>query len=275
MGTLCCCEPPINMKAYLDIDIGDAARYATELAAWQRAADFCAAVGSQYGLSSNVEELDEDGVAMLKEAYASDPNWASKGECSTTKPAPIRAGRIVVELYDKEVPKTVENFKCLLTGEKGLGKASKKPLHYKGNKFHRVVKGFCCQGGDIVRCDGSGGDSIYGGQFNDEKPGLKFKHDARGILSMANSGKNTNTSQFFFTLAAAPQCDGREPQRACQVDVRTAARTAQHGTGCGWPIPKRQTCMPLDLNMHVLSLKSPACLPTSTLRSARWWHSPC
>lgn len=47
MGTLCCCEPPINMKAYLDIDIGDAARYATELAAWQRAADFCAAVGSQ------------------------------------------------------------------------------------------------------------------------------------------------------------------------------------------------------------------------------------
>ncbi len=119
------------MKAYLDIDIGDAARYATELAAWQRAADFCAAVGSQvrdrnkghqslfklyvfnlycivaaalqYGLSSNVEELDDDGVAMLKEAYASDPNWASKGECSTAKPAPIRAGRIVVELYDKEV----------------------------------------------------------------------------------------------------------------------------------------------------------------------------
>jgi cyclophilin family peptidyl-prolyl cis-trans isomerase len=56
--------------------------------------------------------------------------------------------------------------------------------------------------------DGSGGDSIYGGKFNDEKPGLKLKHDAAGILSMANSGKNSNSSQFFFALAAAPQCDG-------------------------------------------------------------------
>eukprot|EP00198_Chlamydomonas_reinhardtii_P000963 XP_001690298.1 peptidyl-prolyl cis-trans isomerase, cyclophilin-type [Chlamydomonas reinhardtii] len=147
--------------------------------------------------------------SMLLEAYAGDPSWASKGDASTRRPADIRAGRVVVELYDKEVPKTVDNFKCLLTGEKGLGKSSKKPLHYKGNKFHRVVKGFCCQGGDIVRGDGSGGDSIYGGQFNDEKPGLKFKHDAPGVLSMANSGKNTNTSQFFFTLAPAPQCDGK------------------------------------------------------------------
>jgi cyclophilin family peptidyl-prolyl cis-trans isomerase len=56
--------------------------------------------------------------------------------------------------------------------------------------------------------DGSGGDSIYGGKFNDEKPGLKLKHDAAGILSMANSGKNSNSSQFFFTLGPAPQCDG-------------------------------------------------------------------
>jgi cyclophilin family peptidyl-prolyl cis-trans isomerase len=56
--------------------------------------------------------------------------------------------------------------------------------------------------------DGSGGDSIYGGKFNDEKPGLKLKHDAAGLLSMANSGKNSNSSQFFFTLGPAPQCDG-------------------------------------------------------------------
>ncbi|KAG2493782.1 hypothetical protein HYH03_008002 [Edaphochlamys debaryana] len=197
------------MKAFLDIDIGDSARYATEFAAYQRAADWLAAVGAQYGLSGKVEDLDEDSASTLREAYAADPTWAAKGEASTTKPPPIRAGRIIVELYDKEVPKTVENFKCLLTGEKGLGKASKKPLHYQGNKFHRIVKGFCCQGGDIVRGDGSGGDSIYGGAFNDEKPGLKYKHDGPGLLSMANSGKNTNTSQFFFTLAAAPQCDGK------------------------------------------------------------------
>jgi cyclophilin family peptidyl-prolyl cis-trans isomerase len=78
----------------------------------------------------------------------------------------------------------------------------------QGTKFHRIVSGFCCQGGDVVRGDGSGGDSIYGGKFNDEKQGLKLKHDAVGVLSMANSGKNSNSSQFFFTLAAAPQCDG-------------------------------------------------------------------
>ncbi|GLI64847.1 hypothetical protein VaNZ11_008230, partial [Volvox africanus] len=198
-----------NMRAYLDIDIGDTAAYAIAFAAYQRAADWLAAVGAQYGLTGKPEELDADGATLLREAYISDPSWAGKGEVSTVKPAPVRAGRITVELFDKEVPKTVENFRCLLTGEKGLGKASKKPLHYRGSKFHRIVKGFCCQGGDIVRGDGSGGDSIYGGQFNDEKPGLKIKHDGPGVLSMANSGKNTNTSQFFFTLAAAPQCNGK------------------------------------------------------------------
>lgn len=57
--------------------------------------------------------------------------------------------------------------------------------------------------------DGSSGDSIYGGKFNDEKGALKKKHTGPGVLSMANSGKNSNTSQFFFTLAAVPQCDGK------------------------------------------------------------------
>ena len=68
-------------------------------------------------------------------------------------------------------PQTAENFRCLCTGERGLGKASKKPLHFKGGRFHRIVAGFCCQGGDVVRGDGSGGDSIYGGKFNGAQPG--------------------------------------------------------------------------------------------------------
>lgn len=65
------------------------------------------------------------------------------------------------------------------------------------------------QGGDIVRNDGAGGESIYGKKFNDEKDGLKRKHCARGLLSMANAGKNTNSSQFFLTFGPAPQCDGK------------------------------------------------------------------
>jgi peptidylprolyl isomerase len=78
----------------------------------------------------------------------------------------------------------------------------------QGCQFHRVESGFCCQGGDIVKGDGSSGDSIYGGRFNDEKAGLKLKHSEAGVCAMANSGKHSNTSQFFITLAAAPQCDG-------------------------------------------------------------------
>jgi len=79
----------------------------------------------------------------------------------------------------------------------------------QGVRFHRIVRGFCCQGGDVVKRDGSAGESIYGGKFNDEKAGIAMKHGRAGLLSMANSGKNSNSSQFFFTLAPAPQCDGK------------------------------------------------------------------
>ena len=116
-------------------------------------------------------------------------------------PAALRAGRIVVDLLTDVAPKTCENFRCLCTGERGLGKSSKKPLHYKGTRFHRVVSGFVMQGGDVVRKDGSGGDSIYGGKFKDERAGLRVAHGGRGAVAMANSGKNSNTSQFYVTLS--------------------------------------------------------------------------
>jgi len=115
-------------------------------------------------------------------------------------------GEVVVKLYTEELPRTCANFQALCTGEKGKGKIWKKPLHYKGCKFHRVIPRFMIQGGDFSHGDGRGGESIYGETFADE--GFLYKHDRPGLVSMANSGVNANSSQFFITLAPAPHLDG-------------------------------------------------------------------
>jgi len=117
------------------------------------------------------------------------------------------AGRVVFRLFDSIVPRTALNFKCLCTGERGVGSTTGKDLSYENTIFHRVIPGFMCQGGDFSKRDGTGGESIYGGKFADEA--FRVKHTKYGQLSMANAGPNTNGSQFFITFGNAPHLDGK------------------------------------------------------------------
>lgn len=112
-------------------------------------------------------------------------------------------GNMLVKFEDKKSPVTVANFIGLAEGKIPNNTKAKGVPFYDGTIFHRVIKDFMIQGGDP---EGTGmGDPGY--KFADEKNDLK--HSGKGILSMANSGPNTNGSQFFITEVATPWLDGR------------------------------------------------------------------
>merc|ERR1740139_553341 len=114
-------------------------------------------------------------------------------------------GRIKIELFVKECPKTCENFRQLCTGQHTR---NGQPVGYKYSTFHRVIKDFMIQGGDFLNNDGTGKTSIYYDNKGFDDENLSLKHDSPGILSMANSGPNTNGCQFFITCEPGPSLDG-------------------------------------------------------------------
>lgn len=155
--------------------------------------------GTYYGMTYKSYTKREDGVDP-KEGKITDKTFMDL----TIDGVPI--GRVEFGLFGDDVPVTTENFRALCTGEKGLGFQGK-ALHYKGMRFHRIIPGFMCQGGDITKENGMGGECIYGKKFPDEN--FKFDHGNCMALSMANSGPNTNSSQFFITTGQTPWLDGR------------------------------------------------------------------
>jgi peptidyl-prolyl isomerase H (cyclophilin H) len=130
-------------------------------------------------------------VAMGDDTSISDNNPIDDMTGNTTY-----IGRIKLELFVQDCPKTCENFRQFCTGEYRL--SNEQPIGYKGSIFHRVMKNFMIQGGDIMNQDGTGKISIYGtSTFPDEN--FIHKHNQPGLLSSANSGPNTNGCQFFVT----------------------------------------------------------------------------
>ena len=140
-------------------------------------------------------------AAIIFALILSSNNFSQKKETKkmsdSTTVAVIKTtmGAIEIELFEKETPKTVENF---------VGLANRG--YYNGVIFHRVIDNFMIQGGDPTGT-GRGGESIWGKKFDDEIDST-LVFDKEGILAMANAGKNTNGSQFFITLAATKWLNG-------------------------------------------------------------------
>merc|ERR1711872_508668 len=127
-------------------------------------------------------------------------------------------GRIVIGLFGRTSPKTVKNFETIAAG-------TVNGLSYKGASFHRVIKGFMMQGGDILRGDGRGSISIYGDRFEDEN--FIVKHYGPGWVSMANAGRDTNGSQFYIAFRACHWLDSTHTTFGKVLEGMSAVRKVE------------------------------------------------
>merc|ERR1712187_511866 len=208
--------------------MGDGEREAFELGA-----AFVEANDIKYSLSSkDVLALGGSELARLPELFEADYDWSQKGRALFRPPQQ----RVVIELCEKESPLACQNFKAFCTGEKGKSKESAKEMCYRGVPFHRIERGFMMQGGDFVTGTGAGGESVFGKKFKDDMGGLKLKHEGRGVVSMSNTGKNSNTCQFFVTFAECKQLNGKHVVfgrvvEGMEVIDRVEAEAASEGEG--------------------------------------------
>lgn len=152
-----------------------------------------------YHSTSNFGEGEQTGQARQFASYNTNNYLVTKGVHFIIYYGQQSMGRILIGLFGNTVPKTVANFAALADHTYGYG--------YRGSIFHRVIKDFMIQGGDITRADGTGGRSIYGDKFPDEN--FMIPMNGPGWVCMANAGKDTNDSQFFVTTGDTPWLNGK------------------------------------------------------------------
>ncbi|EGZ06324.1 hypothetical protein PHYSODRAFT_531670 [Phytophthora sojae] len=134
-------------------------------------------------------------------------------------------GRLLIELRADVVPRTAENFRRLCTGETRELRTGRR-RHYAKCPFHRVVKDKFCQSGDYANHDGSGGECTFGHKvppppstFDDEN--FILRHTGTGVLSMVNTGPDSNTCQFYLHFASQPSLDGKHVVFGCLMDAES------------------------------------------------------